>query len=215
MKTIDLCEDPDFYIQISNTLYAASSTVLKAKSTYFEEVFKETGFYGKKLEIQSPFSNEAVMLLEWLHTSDTKELIKKINSISEVIQIHIISKVLKVKKFTNLRNILLSFHFCPDFFDPQISISSGLCKELVDLRFLLECLRNFNFHWSHKTIKICILLDWLGEKNCYTEEEILELISSKEFRDMKKIVTRENLIPDQWTLNEIQKIYPIGIKSIL
>ena len=64
-------------------------------------------------------------------------------------------------------------------------------------------------------IKVSIALEWLGERECETEEDINELMQSEEFKNIGERLQIEKLLA--LTLNDYALLatrYPIAIQAI-
>ena len=168
---LSLHPDSDFFICIINTqennfssfskitTLHASSFILCAKCKYFEDIKKSKNIIHKTLTIDSPYTFELINLLTWLHNNDTKELIQKTNSLQSLFQTCAMSKILGVKKFTNIYHILQSIHLMVSQFNESVNISECLCKEYINIHFLLIILRNTKIINYEKAVKICIILE--------------------------------------------------------
>lgn len=213
MKSEELCSDSDFSIITKDIEYKVSSFVLKNKCRYF---FNNANLSSppirSTLTISSPFSNEFGLLLKWLHTGDSKSLITQLIKIEQPLQLYAVSKLFDVKPFTNLRNLLLSLHYTIHNFKPQYNISAALCKELIDLQFLLTFLNNVHYWGNEKLVKIFFVMEWLGEKNCHTDEDFIELEQTKEFREVLPALERNRLIPTAYELENIKNYFPKSAK---
>ena len=212
MESEEQYPDIDFSIRIDEQIFQASSLILCAKCKYFENENKTRSISNRELVIVSPFNTQAFMLLEWLHTTNTKKLLSYINSIDKLIEVYALSRLFGVKKSTNFRSILISVNICYMAFDITKNISTALCKELIDIYFLLALFKKAAPNLMIQERKLAILLEWLGEKNCQGPQDIDQLTKSSEFISMKSILAGENLALIHSPL--LAKLYPIGIKSL-
>lgn len=213
MDTVSLHPSSDFLIRLGENLYKASSVVLCSKSFYFERENKIRSIKSRELVIKSPFPHETLKVLEWLHNGNTVALISIVSSFQKIFEVYAVGKVFGIKKNTNFRNVLLSVPYDPSR-EIEISevISEALCKELIDLQFVLQVLRNIRLDYMSQEYRIGIILEWLGEKYCHTSEDIRNLQNSSEYLSLNTILTSEFLVP--FHSEVLKKIYPIGAKSI-
>ena len=109
----------------------------------------------------------------------------------------------------------MSMKFSLDLFQDTDIFSDALCKELIDIHFVMILVKNSLYLSTDSSyIKMCLILEWLGEKNCHNDREIEDLINSEEYSTIQSIIKREQITLNKFQIDRLALLYPIGIKSI-
>lgn len=204
-----------FKLKFDNKTFDLPIPLIPKKSDYLNTLLL-TQPENAALSITHPFTSEQLALINWLITQDHKTLISSISSLESLFQIYFLARWFKIKPYTNIRNILLSIPFTVDSFNFDENLTSALHKDHIDLHFLLHTLKNLNFSFGidGKLVKIVLIFEWLGEKTCNNEDDLLKLENSEEIRFIEHVLVRENLWPNASQKTVLKQLFPNTFKFL-
>lgn len=201
--------------------YLLSKKPLIKNSVLFADAIKIQSDNLVTVTIETPFPESVLDILLWVYYRNNEKLLSNIKSIKQAVELYSISKILKISSELKLKNLILSG--LKNINNNVVSFPSALHRKHVDLEFLIDLLKIvnncslFGVNTTHNLIKTAMALEWLGEKQCETEEEVEEILESREYHAIGDRLLKEKMLPTQ--INEysaLAKRYPavIGALSI-
>ncbi|OMJ72369.1 hypothetical protein SteCoe_29207 [Stentor coeruleus] len=211
-------EEPNIKLCIngSDTYYLSMKVPLKY-SKFFEEKISvsENKF---KIDIDFPFPSAFYNVLLWLFYRNTELLLRQISTLNQLLEVWAAANLLRLSGELRLQNILISHAVSKCFFNPNnIKFSAVFHRRFIDINFFSELLKSqvTLFGQAPNFLKTAMILEWLGERECKSEEEIMELVNSTEFKQAGEFLNINRFLPSNiQDVAALAKRYPIGIKAL-
>lgn len=172
------------------------------------------------INIETPFEDAFVSVLMYATYNDTFIITRNCSKTENLLELYAAARTLWVDSTSQFASLLLNYLSSQRPFDGNIFNSNSQFssyhawnRDYIDYDFALNLLGGVqNRSWSVGVH----LIDWLGEKNCNSEEEAEQLLETEDFKQVKKFWTLKLRYQRQehWPLFHIVQSYPVTSSAI-
>ena len=193
--------------------YHVPSKVMVLASDFIKSLISSS---NEPVDIETPFPNSLLEVLFWIVYSSESKLFDYISSFKLTLEVYSCIKLLGINNKKTYGQRLINHAKERGFFNNVQYFPEALSKTHVDFEFITEIIKYVGaglFGGNQNLVKCAVLIEWLAERSCQSEQELKVLQDSQEFALVSKYIETNNIIPP--TLGDYAIIvarYPVGSK---